>query len=369
MTGKEDSLVAEMENNKGPAARALILRALRHLILGGPLPLEVQGQVDLGELSRLVSRFNGGALMHLALSPTDLPAELRTQWQRLRMQWLRENTRALRTVSKLFTGLESAGIPAATMRGLPLAHTLYPDPSLRPMHDVDILIRPEDATRCEAVLKALGHSPVERLRSQHVYHIDGTIVEVHRSVLTAKRYRKAIRPSDLLATRQQRLLPDGTVLHVLSPEHELICLVCHALVHHEMERLLFVVDIGLLESQENIDWEYVREFCRKARLTRMVGLTLAFVNNILDLGYEEVVRMLDVPAAAIGRFFDAYRARLFGETGLRHYVMRKRAQLYMAETPIRRFRQILRLFSLKEMRTLWGHLSRKPQLSIDDDWR
>jgi hypothetical protein len=360
MTGNEHPSAAQGESNKGSVERAFILSVLRCLIRREPAGWCVPNDLDPDQLCRLASHFGVEPMLQSVLSPSELPGDLWNRWQSLRMLSLRENVRACRVVSDLFAHLESAGVTAAVMRGLPLAYTLYPDPSLRPMHDIDMLIKPADAAPFEAVLRTLGYEPVKRLRSQFVYQFDESILEVHWSVLTAKRYRKAIRPADLLRTRREKRLPDGTVLYMLSIEQELLALICHALVHHEMTRLLSVIDIGFAMVQGGVDWGCVLDLCRQARLTRMAGLTLAFVNDILDLGCEEVVRRFDVPVAGSGRFLEAYRAQLFDEPGLRHYVMRKRAQLYMAETPLRRFRQTLRLFSLKEMYALWGHGAGKP---------
>ncbi|OHB63374.1 MAG: hypothetical protein A2Y76_11970 [Planctomycetes bacterium RBG_13_60_9] len=352
---------------QGSAERAFILRALRCLILRESAEVHLPCDVDRDELCRLASRFGLEPILQSLLRPSDLSPDLWTRWQHLRMLSLRENARACRTVSSLFVHLQSAGISAAVMRGLSLAYTLYPDPSLRPMHDIDLLIKPEDAAGFEAALQAVGHTPAKRLRSQLVYRVDERVIEVHWSVLTAKRYRKAISPSDLLATRREIPLPGGAVLYVLAIEQELLALISHALVHHEMARMLSVIDIGLAMVQGGVDWDRFLGLCRTARLTHMAGLTLAFVNRILDLGCDHIVQMFKVPEAKARGFSDAYQAHLFGQIGLRHYLTRKRALFYMAETPARRFRQALRLFSQKEIRTMWAHVAGNPQPSVEED--
>jgi hypothetical protein len=51
---------------------------------------------------------------------------------------------------------DSAGIRTMALKGVPLALTHYPDPSLRPMLDVDLLVHPEDAMTAFTVLCEAG---------------------------------------------------------------------------------------------------------------------------------------------------------------------------------------------------------------------
>jgi hypothetical protein len=84
---------------------------------------------------------------------------------------------------------EAAHVPAVVLKGAALANTLYPDPALRPMGDIDILIPPERLTVAEQTLQRLGYRFEGNLqpdyyRRQH-YHItyvppdSGLPIELH----------------------------------------------------------------------------------------------------------------------------------------------------------------------------------------------
>jgi hypothetical protein len=232
-----------------------------------------------------------------------------------------------------------------------LAHAVYPDPGLRPMHDVDLLIRSEDVTRCEQVLYSWGVTPVERLRHQLVYHIEGTILEIHWSLLTPRRYRNVIPSSTWLSSRRWIPLPEGRI-PALSPENEMISILLHAFLHHDGGRIFPLLDLALVLRQWPLDWEQVIQFAQRAHLCRLFALALRFVDSLFPLDTVVPFDRFDRSEPAAARFFPAYRAQLFREDSLRHYWRRKQSTLYYAEKWGLKLRQCLRFFGGDEFRLL-----------------
>jgi hypothetical protein len=87
--------------------------------------------------------------------------------------------------------LEAAGIPHVALKGAHLAYCVYPHPALRPVRDLDILVRPEQARDAQAALIAGGLSTIERFekipqsRKDNEQHLPqlmagSVMVEVHR---------------------------------------------------------------------------------------------------------------------------------------------------------------------------------------------
>lgn len=62
-----------------------------------------------------------------------------------------------RELGVLLAALRDAGIDHYLMKGAAIAALAYPDPLLRPMQDLDIMIRPEDAWRVQRLVYALGY--------------------------------------------------------------------------------------------------------------------------------------------------------------------------------------------------------------------
>jgi hypothetical protein len=65
-------------------------------------------------------------------------------------------------LAEILAALDMAGVPAIPLKGSLLATGYYPEPGLRPMNDLDVLIRPEDEGRACDALGRLGYRPIVR---------------------------------------------------------------------------------------------------------------------------------------------------------------------------------------------------------------
>jgi hypothetical protein len=79
-----------------------------------------------------------------------------------------EHERRVAWVADLLEQLTDAGIEAIVLKGLALASTSYPDPALRPMADVDLLVRPRALDASIRILDADGWIPRAPLPQNHI---------------------------------------------------------------------------------------------------------------------------------------------------------------------------------------------------------
>src|SRR5262249_61124700 len=105
----------------------------------------------------------------------------------LRRMWLAYRANALRNrevadvSGDVGSRLSAAGLSCILLKGAALVRTLYGDPGLRHVGDVDLLLDDRDIPRAASLLEAMGFRPVGRpLRTewptcefQRVYHRDG----------------------------------------------------------------------------------------------------------------------------------------------------------------------------------------------------
>jgi hypothetical protein len=219
------------------------------------------------------------------------------------------------------------------------------------MRDVDILIYPRDRGKLKNVLDSRGYAVDRRLRSQFVYTIDKIIFEIHWSFLTAKRYRTAIDAASLIDSRVARKTNEGLIF-CLPKEHELISVVAHAFVHHELDSLMPLIDLGLLMTDPDLDWDFIVDWCRERRLTNLFLFTLAFANRLLRLNQEKILLGFNRKLPDdIADTFEAYTAAIWGRYTLRSRFLRLKTLFYVAEPPFTKFRQLLRLIHPQEFRT------------------
>ena len=331
--------------------RLFIINVLRSFVSGVECPV-IPKSLDWTRFESILVRNKLVPIFHSMLPKGSVSKTRMESWKRQSVEALFLYCHASKSALRLFNILESEGIPAVALRGMALAERIYPEPSQRPMSDVDIMIHSNAKDIIVDKLKAHGLVPYQILRSQFVYNINNTKFEIHWSFLTPKRYRKASNFNLWLSSRESVKITGGEV-PCLKPEDELIELVCHAFIHHELDRILQVVDIALLIKHSSLDWAYIRAWCRDASMTRLVGFTLAYVDHLFDLDIGEQLAQFTLPdphkkAAA----FEAYISYMFMEDKFTHFVRRKRNLLYAAEKHGTKFKQFIRFLNTKDFKRM-----------------
>ena len=72
-----------------------------------------------------------------------------------------QNIVLLDALSRIIQALQEAGVSPLILKGAALAETVYPNISMRPMADIDILVREEEIETVSACVTVLGYSPSE----------------------------------------------------------------------------------------------------------------------------------------------------------------------------------------------------------------
>jgi hypothetical protein len=117
-------------------------------------------------------------LLHLALerSGAVLPQEVERLGRQARVANTMRMLVAERQLREIREAFEKASIPFLILKGLPLAHELYPEPGLRPVGDLDLLVRRRFRDTALAVLASLGYRlPAKalplRFYRRHHFHV------------------------------------------------------------------------------------------------------------------------------------------------------------------------------------------------------
>ncbi|MDU9049220.1 MAG: nucleotidyltransferase family protein [Candidatus Electrothrix sp. Rat3] len=130
-------------------------------------------------------------LRHLLLAEINPPDHILRSLRLLALRHRQSNGLLSKTLAKVLTILESAGIPVLVLKGAALCQTLYPDPGLRPMRDIDLLVPWDQALPAHTLLQQHGfHDPAVFTPEDHLHlaalyqEVDGIQVclELHRSL-------------------------------------------------------------------------------------------------------------------------------------------------------------------------------------------
>jgi hypothetical protein len=227
-------------------------------------------------------------LMHLREAAIDLPPLVKTRLQTRCVQHGHAYAVRTRVTAEAIATLRDAGIPVLVLKGAALAHLVYREPMLRPMRDVDLLVRRDDGQRAWRCLQEIGFSCVGGPREAAYHHlqpvaktVDGAMVtiEIHHELLRATPFVAPV-TYDHVARRAQPFHWNGTEYLTLSREDMLWHVYAHAFVINVLRpgiRLISIADlVSLTEAwTAELDWERVEhEYGRAFRaLLRIHQLT------------------------------------------------------------------------------------------------
>ena len=202
------------------------------------------------------------------LFPPTLEEELRLAY----FQNARRNLLLFHELARIIRQLEARGIPVIVLKGAALAEAVYGNPAVRPMCDIDLLVRRENAA---VSLRALAELDYEASHAEAragdtlAYENEvmlrkpgaqDMIIEIHWSLFDSPYYQHTL-SLDWFWETALPLPIEGVAAQMLGPEAQLLHLCGHALLHHGSGalRMLWLHDIAEVIAfyREQIDWERV----------------------------------------------------------------------------------------------------------------
>lgn len=113
------------------------------------------------DLLRLVEahQLSGWALRLLKDQHVTVPAALAAALQKEAHRCRARSIIALTSYSTISTALTTANVPHIPLKGIALLQWLYPDPGLRNVSDIDMLVQPKDVQRAHVALEDEGWRP------------------------------------------------------------------------------------------------------------------------------------------------------------------------------------------------------------------
>jgi hypothetical protein len=208
----------------------------------------------------------------------------------------RRNLAVQRELVLLHRILAKANIPYIALKGAYLAYHAYPQPGLRPLRDLDILVPDGRALSAFQHLcdrgyvrppQYLGDPEAAMKRSQHLPPIlspaKNLSIEIHTRLFDPD--GAGVSTLDLaddpaLADRVMRITVAGEALRYLSPTDCLLHLIVHAAYDHLFNNgPLLLSDIAYLLASQPIDWELFWQLATRHKRLRGSTLILQMVER------------------------------------------------------------------------------------------
>jgi hypothetical protein len=208
-----------------------------------------------------------------------------------------------RAVALAVRPLTDAGLEPVVFKG-PAVAARYPEPGLRPMDDIDLLLPRADHQRAVHALGDAGWQvalPGGRHTNATVLTHGGVpslFLEVHYALEGASQRVTALDPSMLWAMRQPMECL-GTTAFGLPPAEELVVLAAHAGgPHHRFARLIWMADLAMIVGASAshgtaVNWDRVRAVAEAAQCVAVVGAALEMARRA---GLDVPAGLFSLPA-------------------------------------------------------------------------
>ncbi len=226
------------------------------------------------------------------LSPrTNIPVGIVQRLREIYLHNAAKNMQLYTELSKLLRILKDDGIPVIVLKGAYLAEVVYDNIALRPMCDIDLLVKKVDLSRVEKRLLEMGYSPLRRIwieeecaLRKHLppFTKAGAVpFEIHWT-LVGPTNPFNIDVSGLWKRARTASIASVNVL-VLSPEDLLLLLCLHASFIHVFPPLYFLCDISetIRHYKDEMDWNQVQLHARQWGVDKCVYLTLRLTRDLL----------------------------------------------------------------------------------------
>ncbi len=303
-----------------PAVRRLLARPPFAAAKGGRDPLVWQALYDLAEQERVAGLLYDAARSH-ALCPPAIQRRLHDFAAYTAVQ----NRMRLAALGDALDDLAAAGVPAILLKGAALLEAFYSHPPLRPMVDLDLLVRKADAATALAQLTAAGYRAVDlgphahsTLTFENEILLIGpgpqaAMLEVHWSLFDSPHHQARI-PEAWLWQSARPLHAAGRPALILGDEAQLLHLCGHLALHHAGQPdLLWLHDVAevLHHVHRRIDWDLTLAQAQACDLSLSLRQTLLQVVALWSAPAPAWVldRLAALPASAAEERLITARAR------------------------------------------------------------
>ena len=261
--------------------------------------LEEMSEADWQRLAAVAVRHDLAPVLHARLKeggivpPTGVAEELRGYY----LGSAARNMRLFHELGQILVALQRARLPVIPLKGACLAELVYRDIALRPMADLDLLVKSGDVAKAVAILRRSGYAPeagFDAAAEQALNHgvpmskADGTRVDLHWSILPP-RCHTDFAGDDLEGcwSRAESATIGGVAVLVMSPTDLLLHLSVHASVFHRFDdiRLRNFVDVAQVCARygEFVDFERLTDRANKWGVANGVRIVLALAAEWTDV--------------------------------------------------------------------------------------
>ena len=216
-----------------------------------------------------------------------VPIEILDQLKKEYYLTAASNLAKLNQTSMVLQAFQEANILAIPLKGIALIESLYPNPAIRPMTDVDLLIKPEDLNRVKGILERLGYQWISSYRGSHNF-IDEEgrwSFDLHTKFIRFD-FLFHIDDTEIYDRLIQINFNHQIQVPIFCPEHQLIHLALHlapGLYSQLNPTNLFDIYYLINGKQSELSWEYLVDFAKRAEVASYIYAPISLCVKIFNI--------------------------------------------------------------------------------------
>jgi hypothetical protein len=259
-------------------------------------------QLKSKEWTEVVSAANTHRLapllyVHLQAAGVDLPATVEQELVALYLRSRWHNRIRLGVLPDVLRVYQAENIRALVLKGAALSQLVYPEPGLRPMNDLDILVPKSEVVRAQRLLTGLGfEAPLpsrdglpDKHMAQALLHVDGlrVFVEVHYKLFSQDNPVSMDMDGLSVAPLAFSVPPNGITAYTLGYE-DMLWHLCRHLGYSMLfgqSRLIWMADIISFAERfaSEIDWDWIeRQYAFVLEVLSVLHFTTPLSDKLLS---------------------------------------------------------------------------------------
>lgn len=267
---------------------ALLLSCLRSLVKDSPVT-SPPASLDWEAAYTLANKHNLVPFLAMALPADSIPENIITLIEKESRRRKMRAAVMLQDFKIIHHHLVEDGIRVMPIKGVALAHTIYPAVNLRYFDDLDLLVPAKDAPRAEQTLKNNGYIIHPRAPKPDWHHLPpyihqqhNTMIEIHTDL-----FRRAHSGWDIegIWQRAKRAELDGMETWLMTEEDALLYTAIHAR-HSLFGRLSYFLDgilLALKIPSDEANFQRLVSLAEEAGGTAALAHILATGSRLFDV--------------------------------------------------------------------------------------
>lgn len=196
---------------------------------------------------------------------------------------------------KIIQEFKKENIDFLILRGLYLAFGIYSNPGLRPMADIDILIKKRDLDRMVKILRKLGYiKSLIKAKRIHLCGIDfrnenNIWIDIHWDLCKYEKFKGIIDMTDDFWNRVCEFNLEGIPVKTLSIEDHILYTSFHYALGHLLQQTQCIYDLFYLIDDRQVKWKDIIDNAYKYKINIPLYYSLFKASQITNLKLPDFV--------------------------------------------------------------------------------